>query len=636
MTGQRDKLINFVYKFIDIVRFGNDHFVTIMGYGDLQFGNVLITRVYYVEGLHSLFLVRQFCDPDLEVAFRKHTCFVRNLDGVDLVSGSGGTNLYTILLKDMMKSSPICLLSKASNIKSWLWHLRLSHLNFNTINQLAKQDLVRGLPKLKYAKDHLCFACEMGKRLVPNQVVPTLAKAPTKKDLDFLFQPMFDEYFKPPPSVVSPTISVATLPTPDTARASFSTTIDQEAPSPSTSPNNETKNSLIHSTNVEQSNNEEVLEFDSDTFTNKFAPLVTSSAESSSRIVDTSNIPMKEEIHEFERRDVWELVPRPSNIMIIKWIFKVKLAKYGGVLKNKAWLVAKGNRQEEGIDFEESFAPMDVKTAFLNGILNEEVYVSQPEGFVDQDHPNHVFRLNKALYGLKQVPRACPRSIFINQSKYALEMLKNYGLEQCDVVDIPMVERSKLDKDLNGTPVNPTRYRGTINMGLWYLKDTRFDLTDFENANHAGCHDTRRSTSRSAQFLGEKLVSWPSKKQKCTAISTIEAEYISLCGCCAQILWMRSQLTDYKFDFNEIPLYYNSKCAIAFSCNTVQHSRRSISLFDIILLKRSGYHQKDRKPSQNDKTEHGMEKTVQNQGQSPKMPKSESIQKNQQSNRSRN
>ncbi|GJT50589.1 retrovirus-related pol polyprotein from transposon TNT 1-94 [Tanacetum coccineum] len=135
-----------------------------MGYGDLQMGNILISRVYYVEGLgHNLFSVRQFCDSDLEVAFRKHTCFVRNLEGVDLLSGSHDSNLYTISMADMMKSSPICLLSKASKTKSWLWHHHLSHLNFGTINQHAKQGLIKGLPNLKYTKDHLCSACQMGK-----------------------------------------------------------------------------------------------------------------------------------------------------------------------------------------------------------------------------------------------------------------------------------------------------------------------------------------------------------------------------------------------------------------------------------------------------------------------------------------
>ncbi|GKC96506.1 retrovirus-related pol polyprotein from transposon TNT 1-94 [Tanacetum coccineum] len=138
MTGHRDKLINFVSKFIGMVRFSNDHFAAIMGYGDLQMGNILISRVYYVEGLgHNLFSIGQFC--------------------------SRGSNIYTILMADMMKSSPICLLSKASKTKSWLWHRRLSHLNFDTIKKLANQGFVKGSPKLKYTKDHLCSACQMGK-----------------------------------------------------------------------------------------------------------------------------------------------------------------------------------------------------------------------------------------------------------------------------------------------------------------------------------------------------------------------------------------------------------------------------------------------------------------------------------------
>ncbi|GJY43313.1 retrovirus-related pol polyprotein from transposon TNT 1-94 [Tanacetum coccineum] len=146
------------------VKFGNDHVAKILGYGDYQIGNVTISRVYYVEGLgHNLFSVGQFCDSNLEVAFRQHTCFIRNLEGVDLLTGSRGNNLYTLSLGDMMASSPICLLSKASKTKSWLWHRRLSHLNFGAINHLARHGLVRGLPKLKFEKDHLCSACAMGK-----------------------------------------------------------------------------------------------------------------------------------------------------------------------------------------------------------------------------------------------------------------------------------------------------------------------------------------------------------------------------------------------------------------------------------------------------------------------------------------
>ncbi|GJR14991.1 integrase, catalytic region, zinc finger, CCHC-type containing protein [Tanacetum coccineum] len=164
MMGDHLQLRNFVKKFTGTVRFRNDHFGAIMCYGDYVIGDSVISMVYYVEGLgHNLFSVGQFYDSDLEVAFRKHSCYVRNTDGVKLIKGSRGSNLYTISVEDMMKSSPICLLSKASKNKSWLWHRRLNHLNFGTINDLARKDLVRGLPRLKFEKDHLCSACQLGK-----------------------------------------------------------------------------------------------------------------------------------------------------------------------------------------------------------------------------------------------------------------------------------------------------------------------------------------------------------------------------------------------------------------------------------------------------------------------------------------
>ncbi|GJV70812.1 retrovirus-related pol polyprotein from transposon TNT 1-94 [Tanacetum coccineum] len=272
---------------------------------------------------------------------------------------------------------------------------------------------------------------------------------------------------------------------------------------------------------------------------------------------------MQDEIYKFDRLQVWELVPQTDCVMIIalKWIYKVKLDEYGDVLKNKARLVAKGYRQEEGIDFEESFAlvarieairifianaasknmtiyQMDVKTTFLNGELKEEVYVSQPEGFVDPDHPTHVYHLKKALYGLKQAPRAwqiyssCSNiCIFINQSKFALEILKKFGMDSCDLVDTPMVDRLKMDEDTLGIPIEQTRFRRAINWGLLYPKDNTMALTAYVDADHAGCQDTRRSTLGSAQFLGDKLVSWSSKKLKSTTILTIEAEYIAMSGC---------------------------------------------------------------------------------------------------------
>ncbi|GKB89774.1 retrovirus-related pol polyprotein from transposon TNT 1-94 [Tanacetum coccineum] len=212
-----------------------------------------------------------------------------------------------------------------------------------------------------------------------------------------------------------------------------------------------------------------------------------------------------------------------------------------------------------------------------------------------------------------------PCGIFINQSNYVLEIHKKYEMESCDPVGTPMEIKDKLDLDQNGSLVDAMKYRsmigalmyltssrpdivhatclcaryqakptekhlkevkrifcylrGIVNTGLWYTKDSGFELTGFSDADYAGCQDTFKSTSGGAQLLGEKLVSWSSKKQDCTVLSTAEAEYVSLSSCCAQVLWMRTQLTDYGFHFNKIPIYCDSKSAIAISCNPVQHSR---------------------------------------------------------------
>ncbi|GJR06293.1 retrovirus-related pol polyprotein from transposon TNT 1-94 [Tanacetum coccineum] len=433
---------------------------------------------------------------------------------------------------------------------------------------------------------------------------------------------------------------------------------------------------------------------------------------------------MQDELHQFDRLNVWELVDKPFGKMVIKlkWLWKNKNDEDQSVIRNKARLVAKGYAQEEGIDFEESFAPvarleavrifvahaahksfpiyqMDVKTAFLNGPLKEEVYVAQPEGFVDPDHPEKVYLLRKDLYGLKQAPRAwydelsnflmskgfskgtidptlfkikygedillvqiyvddiifgstnpkyskrfeklmhsrfemslmgemkfflglpihqSPKGIFISQAKYALEILKKHNMDNCHSIGTPLATKPNLDVDLSGEPVDQSDYRskigslmyltssrpdlvqavcycaryqarptqkhlkevkrifkylkGTINMGLWYPKDSGFELTAFSDADHAGCLDTRKSTSGGIQFLGDKLVSWRSKKQNCTAMSSAEAEYVTLSASCAQVMWMRTRLKVYGFNYNKILLYYDSQSAIAISCKAVQHS----------------------------------------------------------------
>ncbi|GJW02614.1 retrovirus-related pol polyprotein from transposon TNT 1-94 [Tanacetum coccineum] len=190
MTGNLILLRNFIEKFKGTVRFRNDHFAAITGYGDYVQGNLTICHVYYVEGLeHNPFSVGQFCDGDLEVTFHSNTCYVRNLEGDNLLTGSCDSNLYTISISKKAASSPVCLMSKAALTKSWLWHRRLSHLNFGTINHLTKQDLVDGLLRFKYDKDHSCSACEQGKskkNTFPPQFIPS-----TTSKLELLYMDLY-------------------------------------------------------------------------------------------------------------------------------------------------------------------------------------------------------------------------------------------------------------------------------------------------------------------------------------------------------------------------------------------------------------------------------------------------------------
>ncbi|GKB75734.1 retrovirus-related pol polyprotein from transposon TNT 1-94 [Tanacetum coccineum] len=760
MIGDHSWLKNFVKKFIGTVRFGNDHFGAIMGYGDYVIGDSVISRVYYVEGLgHNLFSVGQFCDSDLEVAFRKHSCYVRDTDGVELIKGSRGSNLYTISVEDMMKSSPICLLSKASKNKSWLWHRRLNHLNFGTINDLARKDLVRGLPRLKFEKDHLCSACQLGKSkkhthkpktentnlevlntlhmdlcgpmrvqtingkkyilvivddysrftwvkflrskdetpevvikflkqiqvglnktiryirtdngtefvnkdltayyervgifhqktvprtpqqndvverqnrtlveaartmlifskalmflwaeavatacytqnrslihtlhnktpyelvhdkkpdltffcvfgalcyptndsedlgklqptadigifvgyapsrkgtgpaptflmpgqissgLVPNPVPAAPYVPPTNKELEILFQPMFDEYLEPPCAERPVSPAPAVLVPINSASTPSSTTIDQDAPSPSYSPSSSALQSLT--------------------------PWAW-----------------------YDTLSRFLLDNKFSKGAVDPTLFTRKIGKH--ILLIQIYV-------DDII-----FASTDPKAC---DIFSNEMSSKFQMSMMGQ---------MSFFLGL-QVSQN-PEGIFINQSKFSLEILKKFGMDSCDPVDTPMVDRLKLDEDPLRIPVDHTRFRsmvgslmyliasrpdlvfvvcmcaryqasptkkhlealkrvfwylkGTINWGLWYPKDTDMTLTAYADEDHA--------------------VSWSSKKQKSTAISTTKAEYIAMSGCCAQILWMRSQLTDYGFAFNKIPLYCDNRSAIALCCNNVQHSR---------------------------------------------------------------
>ncbi|GJR51375.1 retrovirus-related pol polyprotein from transposon TNT 1-94 [Tanacetum coccineum] len=1003
------------------VHFGNDQFAPILSYGDLIQGNVTIKRVYYFEGLsHNLFSIGQFCDADLEVAFRKSTCFVRDLQGNDLLTGSRGSDLYTISLQETTSSTPICFMAKASPTQAWLWHRRLSHLNFDYITLLSKKDIVTGLPKLTYVKDQLCSSCEMGKAkrssfkskavpsskgrlnllhmdlcgpmrvasingkkyilvivddysrytwtlflrskdetpevlkdfltmiqrnlqaqvitvrtdrgteflnktlhayfkeegiehqtstartpeqngvverrnrtlveaartmlsasklplsfwaeavatacytqnrsiiisthgktayhiindrkpsikhlhifgcicyitrdgenldkmkekgdpcvmvgystqskgyhvynkrtrltaesmhikfdeikemmsdhnssdlapqrqemsvenvssgLVPQgqkasdydnsdpvpprqNVVPTAEKTDSSQQgLEFLFSPLLEEYYNPTHGLAEENNNDqapnASLQQDDFFNPFYTrvqeigeSSVQEIGESSSRNINNDDEHSFQPQSHDYRWTRDHPLE---QVRGNPTMPVQTRRQLATDpemcmfaltvSIVEPKNIKeamadsawieaMQEELHQFDRLKVWELVDKPFGKMIIKlkWLWKNKKDEDQTVIRNKARLVAKGYAQEEGVDFEESFAPvarleavrifiahaahksfpiyqMDVKTTFLNGPLKEEVYVAQPEGFVDPDHPEKVYLLRKALYGLKQAPRAwydelsnflmskgftkgtidptlfkikygedillvqiyvddiifgstnpkyskrfeklmhsrfemslmgemkfflglqihqSPKGIFINQAKYALEILKKHNMDNCHSIGTPLATKPKLDVDLSGEPVDQSDYRskigslmyltssrpdlvqavcycaryqarptqkhlkevkrifkylkGTINIGLWYPKDSGFELTAFLDADHAGCIDTRKSTSGGIQFLGDKLVSWMSKKQNCIAMSLAEAKYAALSASCTQVMWMRTQLQDYGFNYNK-------------------------------------------------------------------------------------
>nr|GEU94070.1 retrovirus-related Pol polyprotein from transposon TNT 1-94 [Tanacetum cinerariifolium] len=630
MTQDHSQLTNFVNKFLGTVKFGNDHVAKIMGYGDYKIENVTISRVYFVEGLgHNLFSVRQFCNSDLEVVFRQHTCFIRNLKGVDLLTRSRGNNLYTLSLGDMMASSPICLLSKASKTKSWLWHRRLSHLNFGAINHLARQYLVRGLPKLKFEKDHLCSACAMGESknkshkpkpedtnqeklyllhmdlcgpmrvqsvngkkyiLVVADDYSRFTWVPvrhirTDNKTEFVNQTLREYYEQ---VGISHEISVAhslqqngvverrnrmLIEAARTILIYAQASLFLWAEAVATTylsflhvfgalcyPTNDSENlrklqpkadigiligcaptkkafwiynrrtrGIVETIHVdfdeltamasEQSSSGPALhEMTPATISSGFVPKPTSSTpfvppsrndwdllfqplfdellaptpsvdSPAAKVIaplaeviplehaESTSLPSSTTIDQDAPSPIWELVPRPDKAMVItlKWIYKVKLDELGGILKNKARLVAHGYRQEEGINFEESFAPV----ARLEAIRNfSQVYVSQPDGFVDPDNPNHVYKLKKALYGLKQAPRACydMLSLFLISQDFSKglmdptlfihrngnDLLLKYGFESCDPVDTPMMEKSKLDEDKEGKAVNPSHYRGMI------------------------------------------------------------------------------------------------------------------------------------------------------------------------------
>ncbi|KAI3685606.1 hypothetical protein L6452_34856 [Arctium lappa] len=939
MTGFKHLLHNYVEEPAGTVSYANSEVTGyIRGHGSLTNGIVTIKRVLYVEGLdHNLFSTSQFCDSKFQVRFTDKCCYIEDKDGRAVFKAKRNANLYSVNFPTLSASRVVCLIGKASRAESWIWHRRLSHQNFDAINQLARQGIVKGLPELRFEKNSLCPACEMRKMKRTSHKAKTKFSSSTPLELIHMdlcgpiktqsingkkyILVMIDEYSRytwleflrnksdateliieflkkiqvrlqiPVISLrsdngtefkneklqsylisvgISHNFSAACTPQQNgvverknrtlveaartmcyilndrdnlgkfdkkadegyfigysltskayriynrrtkTIMESINVSFD-ESSTLTSEHNNFEKSSISASTsevpiivadisgsseNVTRSTtsgtsthihsedtNVDSVHADPNSATkvlsdSSIAPEIFTSEVAVQDVPSTSgvdkNLPavydeyeedntqaeihpipstmkwtrdhplhniigdaqsgvqtratsanfclyssflssikpkkasealrdpdwileMQDELLQFERNKVWQLIPLPKGKSVIgtKWVFRNKRDESGVVVRNKARLVAKGYYQQEGIDYDETFAPvarleairiflsyaahknftvfqMDVKSAFLNGILHEEVYVAQLEGFVDPKNPDHVYVLDKALYGLKQAPRAwyetltqfllasgfkkgtidttlflkkqgddliliqiyvddiifgstnpkfcknfsrimesrfemstmgelnfflglqvkqLPEGIFINQSKYIRDILKKFNMTDSSVMKTPMATGTLLDADLSGKSVDQKVYRsmigsllyltasrpdimfatcfcaryqanlkeshlvavkrilrflkGTTELGLWYPKGSSVDLTAYTNADHAGCKLDRKSTSGSCQFLGDKLVSWTSKKQNCVSTSTAEAEYVAAASCCSQ-------------------------SAIAITANLVQHSK---------------------------------------------------------------
>ncbi|GJQ98067.1 retrovirus-related pol polyprotein from transposon TNT 1-94 [Tanacetum coccineum] len=701
MTRNLKLLSNFVEKFLGMVKFGNDQIASILGYGDLVQGNVAIKRVYYVKGLnHNLFFVGQFCDADLEVAFRKSTCYIHDLKGNDLLTGSRGTDLYSITLQDTSTPNLICLMAKATSSQEWLWHRRLSYLNFNSINLLSKNDIVIGLPKLKFIKDHLCSSCELGKakqksfyikttpsskirlqllhmdlcgpirvesingkkyvlviiddysrytwthflrskdetpeflidflRLVQRGLYAQVRIVGTDKGTEFLNKTLH-AYFaqkgiehqmstaKTPKQngivkrrnrtlfeAARTMLSAAKVPLFFWAEAIATACFTQNC-SLIITQHEKTPYHIINGRKpsvkffhifgslcyiVRDGENFDKMKEKGDACIfigystqsrayrvyNKRTrvivetihvnfdklPQMASDHVSYDPVLQYEIVTMSNELDFLFSPMFDELLNGTTQVMLKSSVVIAadapdKHHPLEQVIRNPSQLIRTRRQLETDGEMCMFALTMDVKIRFLNGPLKEEVYVNQPDGFVDPHHPEKVYRLKKALYGLKQAPRVWfdELSNFLvskgfSKAKYAQEILIKHGMTSCDSIGTPMATKH-LDVDSSGTLVNQMKYhsmvgalmyltasrpdivhatcycaryqalptekhltavkqifrylKNTIDIGLWYPKDTSFELTAFSDSDHAGSLDSRKTTSGGIQFLGgDKLV----------------------------------------------------------------------------------------------------------------------------------
>nr|GEW01607.1 retrovirus-related Pol polyprotein from transposon TNT 1-94 [Tanacetum cinerariifolium] len=557
--------------------------------------------VYYVEGLnHNLFSVGQFCDADLEVDFQKSTYFVRDLQGNDLLTDNRGSDHYTIFLQESTSSTPLYLMAKATPTQAWLWHRRLSYLNFDYINLLSKKDIVIGLPKLKHVKDQLCSSYELS--IAKRSSFKSKAVPSSKGRLNLLHMdlcgPMrvtsingkkyilviVDDYLR-----YTWTLFLRSKDETPEVLKEFLTMIQRNLQAPVITVRtdkgieflNKKLNAFFKEERIEHQTSTTRTPKQKGVAERQNCTLV----EAARTMLSASKLPLF-----FWAEAIATACYTQNRFIIIPTHDKTPyhiindrkpLIKHLYIFGCIRYITRDGKNLDQ---IKEKGDPCILASAYDNSdpVPQRQDVSSSADVHVPSQQEldllfEKVYRLRKALYGLKQAPRAwydelskfltskgftkglqiyqSPRGIFINQAKYALEILHKHGMDNGQSIGTPMATKPKLDADLSGNP------------------GSSFDLTAFSDADHVRCIDSRKITSGGIQFLGDKLVCWMSKKQNCTAMSSAKAEYVALSASCAQVTWMRTQLQDYGFNYNKIPLYCDSQSAIAISCNPVQHSR---------------------------------------------------------------
>ncbi|GJV19024.1 retrovirus-related pol polyprotein from transposon TNT 1-94 [Tanacetum coccineum] len=644
MTGDRSLLKNFFEKFMRTVRFGNDQFIAITGYGDYVKGNITVCHVYYIEGLgHNLFNVEQLYDGDLEVAFCSKTCYVRNLEEDDLLTGDRKSNLYIISISDifiseMDASSPVCLMSKATLTKSWLWHRRLSHLNFGTINNLTKHDLVDDLPKFKYGKFHLCSECKWGKSKKashPPKVIPSNHSKLELLQID-LCRPMWVASINGKRYIL--------MIVDDYSRFTWVYFLRTKDETPEIIKNFIARVQLNYNANICKIRTDNGTEIKNATLKAHYdkldimQPFLIARTPQQNGVVERRNCTLVEAartmliflqlpeflwaeavstacftqnrslIHKRYNKTPYELLyGRNPNVEYFHVFGSLCYLTNDrddlGKMKPKADIESMNIPSKKDLDnlfgpmYEEYFekrssdtAPPIVTTSEEQTSpisLNEADEFNQEDSadfdgntiFVPYDAPNFEEAESSTttldlsnMHVFHQKNKSDAENIVIrNKSRLAA---KGYKQEEGIDFEVSFALIARLEvvrmfvafaahknitifpMDVKTTflndPLKEEVY--SYNMGLWYSKDSRFELIAYSDADHARCKDDYKSISGGLQFLAE-------------------AEYVALSVCCTKFIWMRTQLLDYGYKYNIIPMYCDSKSAIAISCNPVQHSR---------------------------------------------------------------